>query len=287
MILQEKEYQLDICTGLQNSRKYRITQDITYTLDTFHYHNEIETDVLLTLEKTAEKGFVFTVKLLRQWQLKTDGSDRWDLELATLRKNIVVETDATGKIIRVLNMDKIRELWQQIKPGLAEKYKNDEESKTVINTSVNLLYTKGELEKVLQSSYLYHALLPGLYHEIFDQSHEYSTKGCREIPNAVGEFALPFRTEKKLKAYDKFTRQCSINIAGEIDQKGLDKDGIAELLQRLTGIYNLNTHIEGFHLEDYSFDGDHWITESAQLTQYGIEGTLMYRNLCTALPLNT
>ncbi|HEY0175518.1 MAG TPA: hypothetical protein VGC08_04005 [Pedobacter sp.] len=284
-MLQENEYTIALKEDLANTRQYRVNQDISYSLEDFEYHNEIEADVSVTLEKRAVEGYVFTIKLLRQWQLKTDGLDRWDLDMAQLRKNLVVETDVSGQIQQVLNIEEIKALWQNLKPAISSKYGHDEESKTVINSGVELLHTPGELERVLQTSYLYHGLLPGLYHQPFNRDNDFSVKGSRVIPNSIGTAALTFNTVAKLHDYDSFTGACRVKIDGELDQESLDKEKITALLRGLTDIYNLNTHVEGFHLEDYSFDRHHWITESAQLTQYAIEGTLMYRNLCTVKPL--
>lgn len=284
-MLQENEYTIALKEDLVNSRRYRINQDISYSLEDFDYHNEIETDVSVTLEKKTVEGYVFTIKLLRQWQLKTDGLDRWDLDMARLRKNLVVEADVTGQILQVLNIEEIKALWQNLKPAISSKYGSDEEGKTVINSGVALLHTPGELERVLQTSYLYHGLLPGLYHHPFSQNTDFSIFGSRIIPNSIGTAALTFNTVAKLHDYDPLTGVCRVKIDGELDQESLDKEKITALLRGLTDIYNLNTHVEGFHLEDYSFDRHHWITESAQLTQYAIEGTLIYRNLCTVKPL--
>lgn len=284
-MLQENEYIIALKEDLVNNRQYRINQDISYSLEDFEYHNEIETDVSVTLEKRAVEGYVFTIKLLRQWQLKTDGLDRWDLDMAQLRKNLVVETDVSGRILHVLNIEAVKALWQDLKPSISKKYGSDEDGKTVINSGVALLHTPGELERVLQTSYLYHGLLPGLYHHSFSRDNDFSILGSRIIPNSIGTAALTFNTVAKLHDYDSLTGACRVKNDGELDQESLDKEGIATLLRGLTDIYNLNTRVEGFHLEDYSFDRHHWITESAQLTQYAVEGTLMYRNLCTVKPL--
>ena len=285
-MLTEKEYLIKIREGLPNTRQYRINQEISYTLEDFNYHNEIETDVSVTFVRNTLTGYVFGVKLLRQWQLKTEGLDRWDLDMAQLRKNLILETDLEGKIQQVQNIEDIKELWQDLRPTIAQKYADDEESKAVINSSIALLHSPGELEKVLQHSYLYHALLPGLYDQKFERGQEFTFKGARIIPNAIGTTSLPFITQTKLQDYDSITGACHVKIEGEIDQDLLDKDTITKLLRDLTDIYNLKTTVEGFHLEDYSFDRFHWVTASGQLTQYAIEGTLMYRNLCTVKLLN-
>lgn len=285
-MLTEKEYLIMISEGLPNTRQYRVNQEISYTLEDFNYHNEIETDVSITFVSKTLTGYVFDVKLLRQWQLKTDGLDRWDLDMAQLRKNLILETDLEVKIKQVQNIDEVKELWQDLKPTIAQKYADDEESKAVINSSVALMHTPGELEKVLQHSYLYHALLPGLYDQKFERDEEFTIKGSRIIPNAIGTTSLPFTTQIKLHDYDSISGECHVKIEGEIDQNLLDKETISRLLRDLTDIYNLKTTVEGFHLEDYTFDRFHWVTASAQLTQYAIEGTLMYRNLCTVKLLN-
>lgn len=285
-MLTEKDYLITIREDLHNTRQYRISQEISYTLEDFQYHNEIETDLSLTLVSKTETGHVFEIGMLKQWQLKTDGLDRWDKDMAPLRKNLQIETDLSGTMRQVLNIEEVKDLWQELRPAVAEKYAGDEESKTVINASVALLYAPGELEKVLQSSYLYHAVLPGLYHQKFDRQNDFTLKGSRVVPNAIGTASLPFNTQIKLQQYDPFTEECQLKISGQIDQDALDKDNISALLRGLTDIYNLKTEVQGFHMEDYSFDRFHWIKESAQLTQYAIEGSLMFRNLCTLKLLN-
>lgn len=285
-MLIEKEYIVDVKLDKPLTRSYRISQETTYTLESFTYHNQIETDLLMTLDRKTESGHVFTIQLLRQWQLKKDGTEPLDLDMAQLRKKLIIETDRNGSILHVLNLSDIKKLWIEIKPSIAEKYDKDLQSKAIINSSIAFLYTDGELERILRTSYLYHGLLPGLYAENFKKESDYAIDGYRNITNAIGAIALPFKTVAKLADYDAQTGNCTIKIEGEIDQENLDKDGVAKLLRKMTDVYNLNTRLDGFHLESYIFDQDHLISESSQLTQYAIEGTLMYRTVCTILPLN-
>jgi hypothetical protein len=285
-MLSEQEYIIDIDSSSSTTRHYRINQDISYTLESFNYHNEIETDVLMTLEQKSDQGNIFSVKLLRQYQLKTDGLDRWNMDMLPLRKNILIETNSSGKIKEVLNLAAIKAQWMEIMPAMAKKYANDADSKTVINEAVALLYTPGAIENVLQASYLYYGLLPGLYQQGFTKENNYAFNSKRIIANAIGANSIPFKTVARLNAYNNITNECQVKVEGEIDGDLLDKDSIAELMRNLTDVYNLNTHLIGFHMEDYLFDSQHWITESAQLTQYAMEGILMYRNLCTIKPLN-
>ena len=285
-MLLENNYLLDVNLQWPLTRSYRVVQETTYTLESFTYHNQIETDLLVTVDQNTASGNIFTIQLLRQWQLKKDGTAPIDLDMAGLRKKLVIQTDSTGSISRVLNLEEIRKLWLELRPSIAKKYENDVQAKAIINKAIEFLYAEGELERILKTSYLYHGLLPGLYGDVFKKENNYRVIGERNIANAIGQIAIPFKTVATLDDFNNETGACTIKIDAEIDQEKLDKDGVAKLLRRMTDVYNLNTHIDGFHLESYNFDNHHLITESSQLTQFAIEGTLMYRTVCTILPLN-
>ena len=285
-MLLENNYVLDVKLQGTLTRSYRVVQETTYTLASFTYHNQIETDLLVTVDQKTASGNICTIQLLRQWQLKKDGTAPIDLDMALLRKKMVIETDSSGSISRVLNLAEIRNLWLELRPSIAKKYENDVQGKAIINKAIEFLYAEGELERILKTSYLYHGLLPGLYSDAFKRENNYRVTGERNIANTIGQIAIPFKTIATLDDYDNITGACTIKIDAEIDQQKLDKDGVAKLLRRMTDVYNLNTQIDGFHLESYSFDNNHWIAESSQLTQFAIEGTLMYRTVCTIVPLN-
>lgn len=285
-MLYKETYPVNVGLKEGTSANYRIEQQISYTVDDYEYHNEITTDVQLLVEKKAGESNLFSVQILKQWQLKNDGTDAVDLSMARLRQKTVIETDVQGKMLQVTNLPQIKDEWLKIRPELAKKYADDEQNKELVNNAVLLLYRDDGLSGAIRSSYLYHALLPGLLGQNFDKGENYSYSGLREIPNAFGPIALPFKTAVTLTEYDEEQNSCVIKIDGEIDRENFDQDGVTELFSQLLDIYNLNGHVEGFHLESYEFDRNSLPVQSSQLTQYAIEGVLMYRSSCILTPLN-
>nr|WP_315419399.1 hypothetical protein [uncultured Pedobacter sp.] len=268
------------------SATYRIEQQISYTVDNYEYYNEIKTDVQLALEKKTETNNLFSIQILKQLQLKNDGKDAVDLSMSRLRKKLIIETDIQGKMLQVTNLPQIKDEWLKIRPELAKKYADNAQSKELINEAILLLYSDDGLSRAIRSSYLYHALLPGLVEINFSKSNNYSFSGHREIPNAFGPTGLPFKTTVTLADYDEELNSCTIKIDGEIDRENFDKDSVTEMFSQLLDIYNLDGHVEGFHLESYTYDRNSLPVQSSQLTQYAIEGVLMYRSSCILTPLN-
>jgi len=268
------------------SKVYQIEQQMSYTVEDYQYHNEIKTAVEVTVARKTALSYVFSIQLLNQWQLKNDGADAVDLSLAELRKKLLIETNLQGKIQQVINLPEIKDHWLEIRPAIAKKYADQEQLKEMINDAVLLLYTDGRLNSAIQSSYLYYAILPGLLEQNFNKNDNYIFNGNRLIPHAIGKTAIPFKTKVSLTDYNEEQRSCTIKIAGEIDRENFDQDGVTEMFSELLDVYNLDAYVEGFHLENYTYGNDGMPMQSSQLTQYAIEGVLMYRNLCILTPLN-
>ena len=285
-MLNEDNYPINFGLTEGTSKAYQIEQQISYTVDDYQYHNEIKTEVRVTVEQKTPLNYVFSIQLLNQWQLKNDGVDAVDMSMAELRKKLLIETDLQGKIQQVVNLSEIKDHWLEIRPAIARKYANHGQLKEMINDAVLLLYTDGGLNRAIQSSYLYQAILPGLLEQNFSKERQYAFNGHREIPNAIGQTALPFKTKVSLADCDEVQHSCTIKIEGEIDRDNFDQDSVTEMFSELLEVYNLNAHVEGFHLESYEYGSDGMPLQSSQLTQYAIESVLMYRNSCILIPLN-
>ncbi|KQM77868.1 hypothetical protein ASE74_15830 [Pedobacter sp. Leaf216] len=285
-MLHKETYPINFGLKAGTSATYQIEQQISYTVDGYGYHNEIKTEVQLSVEKKSDTNNLFSIRILKQWQLKNNGTDEVDLSMAQLRKELKIETDIQGNIQQVTNLAQIKEEWLKIRPGLAKKYANDAKNKELINGAVLTLYTDDGLKKAVRSSYLYHALLPGLLRQRFSKSNNYSVGGYREIRNAFGNTSLPFKTTVTLADYNGELDSCTIKIDGEIDRENFDQNSVTEMFSHLLDIYNLDGRVDGFHLESYEYDKNSLPVQSSQLTQYAIEGVLMYRSSCILTPLN-
>ncbi|MGO4877165.1 hypothetical protein ACEN2P_11235 [Pedobacter psychrotolerans] len=285
-MLYEDNYPINFGLTEGTSKAYQIEQQISYTVDDYQYHNEIKTEVRVTAMQKKAASLIFSIQLLKQWQLKNDGTDAVDLSMAELRKELLIETNRQGKIQQVINLPEIKDHWLEIRPAVAQKYSGNEALKELINDAVLLLYTDGGLNVAIQSSYLYQAILPGLLEQNFNKARHYTFNSHREIPNAIGQTAIPFKTMVKLADYDEIQHTSLIKIEGEIDHEHFDQDSVTEMFSELLDVYNLNAHVDGFHLESHEYGRDGMPLQSSQLTQYAIEGVLMYRNSCILTPLN-
>jgi len=268
------------------SAVYQVEQQISYRVDDYQYDNEIITVIKVTVDKSTATSNQFSVQMLKQWQLKNDGSDAADLSMAQLRKNLLVETDKEGNFSDVANLPEIKNEWLKMRPEIAKKYADNEQHKELINEAIVLLYTDGGLNSALQSSYLYHAIFPGLLQQTFSRDTNYTIDHYREIRNAIGATAIPFKTKVSLTDYNEEQNFCTIKIDGEIDRESFDQDAVSELFRELLDIYNLDAFVEGFHLESFEFGNEGLPVQSSQLTQYAIEGVLTYRHSCILTPLN-
>lgn len=285
-MLHKETYPINFGLKEGSAKVYRIEQQISYTVEDYQYHNEIKTDVRLVVEKRTDINYIFSVQMLKEWQLKNDGTDAVDLSLAKLRKHLCIQTDLNGNMLQVTNLSEVKAEWLKTRPEITKKYADNEQHKELINAAILLLYTDGGLSGAIQSSYLYRAILPGLLAQNFNKNSNYTLNSNRQIPNAIGETSIPFKTKISLADYNEEQNTCTIKIDGEIDRDNFDQDGVTEMFRQLLDVYNLNAHVEGFHLESYEYNGDSLPIMSAQLTQYAIEGVLMYRNSCTLTPLN-
>ena len=151
-MLYKDNYPINFGLKEGTSKVYQIEQQISYTVEDYQYHNEIKSEVRVTVEQKNALNYVFSIQLLKQWQLKNDGVDAVDMSMAELRKKLLIETDLQGKIQQVINLSEIKDHWLEIRPAIARKYANQEQLKEMINDAVLLLYTDGGLNSAIQSS---------------------------------------------------------------------------------------------------------------------------------------
>ncbi|HLK96425.1 MAG TPA: hypothetical protein VK364_01530, partial [Hymenobacter sp.] len=115
------------------------------------------------LEKTAQ-GWLYAVTMLDFHQTELNGLAQLDADTAALRRQLVIETDHTGQLVRVCNKEQLRKQWEELHPQLLKKHRHsDTISPAMIAGIGQVLHGDGYLEDVLRRGYEYGTLFPALY----------------------------------------------------------------------------------------------------------------------------
>jgi hypothetical protein len=231
------------------------------------------------LEKTAQ-GWRYAVTMLDFDQTERNGLAQLDADTAGLRRQLVIETDHTGQLVRVCNKEQLRQQWEALHPQLLQKHRHSETiSPTMIAGIGQVLHGEGYLEEVLRRGYEYGTLFPPLYGQPYGPT---PTPGQpRTIARFLGNLDLPLSTTVKCQDAVPADVAYGLLVEGRLNQADYPADAVRQALRTMTDQPTLDTTLRVEHVESYEFDARHELRHGAQFTIYGVEGVFMTKTLCT------
>lgn len=243
-------------------------------------NNVNETATRLRVRKTLRDitragGCIFEVETLARLQTpEPTGAARLTAELAPLLETLVVETDATGRLVRVANKAQLRERWADLLPQLQAKYRRDPDVPPALLVQLGQVLDGDDLlETVLARSAEYGLLFPPLYGQTF--SADTPVPGVAVLPRFVGEIDLPLRTEALLDPAPLANGNAGmVRIAGEVNEEQYPADEARRGLCALTDQPNLDTAPVAIHRETYTFGRHHELVEAARHTRAEVPGVV-------------
>lgn len=253
------------------------SQVCTVTTQTFHhlgnraYENTAETVFEKTLLQVGAEGHVFRLILRSFTQTDSGGLNQLDEDMARLKQEMVVETDANGRLQRVLNKDQLRERFRKLRSGMLRRHADAPFiTPAIINNIELVLEGDGYLEDVLNASPEYTLLFPGLYGRSYTATP--APLGSRLIPRIFANVDLPLLLAATRTETVPDDVAYGVYVTGQLDQAAFRPDDLQQALRTITDQFDLAATLRARHQESYEFDGHHELLYGAQLADYGVPG---------------
>lgn len=223
---------------------------------------------------TPTGGFIFELTTLARVQTPMAGAAGLSAELAPLLETLIIETDATGRLVHVANKNQLRTQWAALLPRLQAKYRQDPDVPPALLTQLGqVLDGDDALETVLARSPEYGLLFPPLYGQPL--STDTPLPGSAVLSRFVGELDLPLRTETLLEAASPSGDVAgTVRVAGEVDEPHYAADEARRALCALTDQPNLDTSVVALHQETYTFGRRHELVEASRHTRGDVPGVM-------------
>lgn len=220
---------------------------------------------------TPSGGYVFDLETLARFQTPAQGSARLTAELAPLLEKLVLETDAAGRLVRVVNKLQLRLLWADLLPRLRTQYRRDPD--VLLAQLGQVLDGDDTLETTLARSPEYGLLFPPLYGQPF--SPVVPVVGVALLPGFIGEIDLPLRTEALLAERIASPGGAGVvRIAGEVDGPHYPAAEARQALCALTDQPTLDTRVRALHHEQYTFGPRHELVAATRHTRAEVPGVM-------------
>ena len=265
------------------------TQDCTVTvvvdslLGNLAYTNTRRTRFRKQPLRQTAHGWLYAVTVLDFEQTETAGLAQLDADTAGLRRELLIETDAAGGLLRVCNKPALHQHWADLLPQLLKKYRHsDEISPAMVEGIGSVLHGDGYLEDVLRRGYEYSTLFPALYGQRYTPTPVAGRP--RTLARFLGDLNLPLRTTARQQAPVPADVEWGVLVEGTVDPDEYPKQATRQVLCTMTDRYDLDTALDLQHLESYEFDRHAELQHAAQFTVYGVSGVFMNKTLCTLAP---
>ena len=257
------------------SQVFTLTTHTTLRLGNLMTESAAQSRVRRTLRATTPSGgYVFDLETLARCQTPAQGSARLTAELAPLLEKLVLETDAAGRLVRVVNKPQLRLRWADLLPRLRTKYRRDPDVPPALLAQLGqVLDGDDTLETTLARSPEYGLLFPPLYSQPF--SPVVPVAGAALLPGFIGEIDLPLRTEALLAESIASPGVAGIvRIAGEVDGAHYPAAEARQALCTLTDHPNLDTRVRALHHEQYTFGQHHELVAATRHTRAEVPGVI-------------
>lgn len=232
------------------------------------------------LRPTAAGGWEYAVTVLAFEQTATEGLAQLDADTAALRRELLIETDASGTLRRIGNKPDLRQQWEALRPALEKKYRQSPDiTPGMVQGLGHVLHGDGYLEDILRRGYEYGTLFPGLYGPHYGPQPVAGAP--RTIARFLGDFDLPLLTTVQRQTTVPADVHLGLVVKGQLDAAHYPAQAVRDTLRELTDQYDLDTRLNLEHVESYEFDHNAELRYGAQFTIFGVPGVLMSKTTCT------
>lgn len=252
-------------------------QVCTVITQTFHhlgntaYENTAKTVFEKTLLDVDAERRVFRLCIRSFQQSSLGGLNRLDQDMVKLKEEMTIETDAAGRLHRVLNKSQLKQRFQALRPTLLRNHSDVPFiTPTIINNLGQVLEGDGYLEDVLNTAPEYRLLFPGLYGRAYTATPE--PLGTRLIPRILANTDLPLLLSAARTEQVPANVAYGVYVTGRVDETAFRANDLQQALRTITDQFDLAATLRARHQESYEFDDRHELLYGAQLTDYQVPG---------------
>lgn len=263
-----------------------LPQQYTITTQTFHhlgnraYENTTESQVEVLPLGPGPIGPVLRLAWRNFTETNSRGLNQLDGLLAELKAELLVETDATGALGRILNKEQLAKRYQELRPALLRQAENVPLLTPAIINNIGLLFAgEGYLEDILRTSPEYGLLLPGLYGRSY--SAEPTPLGSRLLPRIFGNVDLPLLVAATRTPTVPPDVAYGVYVTGTVDTENYRATELQQALRTVTDRFDLDTTLQLRHQESYEFDAGGHLRYAARLSSYGVAGVFSTQQVST------
>jgi len=251
-------------------RTYSFLREERSQFQGFRNENYIEAELKVTF-LTAEDGVsVFKVEMPFYKQSNKESVYEWVGDLHELRSEIICTLNEEGYLGKIINLHEIRNKWEQMKPDVIKKHK-DEAHKQIFISGIDELFEDEErFALALRYAMPYLMLFPGIVFKEFKK--DVVSEGYRELPNFLAAKNVPIITEEKLTQLE--SGQYQIDIKGDIDEEKFEQDKVTAMIRILKNRPRVPTQLKLQYMERYLLEDWPWSEQSMCMSLAEIPGTL-------------
>jgi len=251
-------------------RKYTFLREERYQFQGLRNENYIEAELKVTLTSIENETPVFTVEMPLYKQSNKDGMYKWVGDLHQLREKIVCTLNENGQLGKIINLTEVQNKWQEIKPKIILKHRNEKYREIFIKGVEELLEDGERLAEALRFAMPYQLLFPGIHFKEFKKNE--IINGYRELPNFIAAKSVPITTEERISELEDGRYQ--IDVKGSIDEDNFEQDKVTAMIRILKNRPRVPTLLQLNYIERYLLEEWPWSEQSMCMSLAQIPGTL-------------
>lgn len=259
-----------ISKGREEKRSYQLVRKEYMRFDDRIVDNRVMMEADLSWFTQLNDGsgvFLFEVKSHEQTYKKGLYALAW--ELAPIRDVLKISTDENGMIKQLINYPEIKEKFNEMRPGLISKYKNQKWEYNILRQFNNLLDDEKLYTQSLQYAFPYGLIFQDYY---TDYSDENTANGKQKILNFLGASGIPLITTHKAELVEDILYD--IRTTAKVDEDNFDREAVARNLRTFQDNLFIRTKVETDYVGRALLDTNGWPKDVMQMTKTEVKGTI-------------
>ncbi|GAD05024.1 hypothetical protein HQ45_07985 [Porphyromonas crevioricanis] len=240
--------------------------------------NRVRSEIKKILTDTAKNRFVYRIEISGWEQSNMDGIRRAEASTVMLWDGVLIETDNTGAIIRIINQNEIAEKWYRMRPQVEKNLTFLENKAEVLASIDNLCIAPEELKTVFEESDMGTLLFPPMYNCLEKPGD--SIEQHKSYHDFFGKVSLPIRIITTLKRWDILKDKVTIIREGQLDEPIFDHREMARHFKVLADDLSIKAGKPILrYVETFDLDGYRWITHSGLVFSVEIPNLFHYEKI--------
>jgi len=238
-----------------------------------------ETATNWTVRKTRQpptpQGGVVEVQTLHFDQEPTTDLEELAGYLAQVQERLVVETDRTGQLSRVLNKAELQAKWTALKPTLQARYRTSAEVSAQVLDQLDIVLGEDDnLERALRQAPGYRLLFPALFGRPYYTAA--AQPGSTVLKGFLGELDLALLTETLLAEPASANGACTVQVTGWVDETQFPAAGVRKAVRAITDRLDVDPSLNLLYRETYGLGPTPYrgVAHAASYVRYEVPGVV-------------